>query len=96
MFDAWYLLGAALALGLAGAHTWIDRWLFNLPRPLPRRAELVLAGRWGFLGVVLAYAWLIDSRRVAYAEPGIWLLFGMGVGLTVLGAALVLRWGGRR
>lgn len=87
----WYLLAVPLVGVLAGAHTAIDAWLFNLPRPLPRRAALVLAGRWGFLAVVLVYAWLIDSHRVPYAEPGIWALFVAGGGLTVALAAVALR-----
>lgn len=84
----WYLVGLVCVAVLAGAHTWVDRWLYAQPRPLPRPAELVLAGRWGFLAVVLVYAWLIDSHRVPYAEPGIWALFGAG-GLLTVGLAAV-------
>jgi hypothetical protein len=91
---AWYLVALLPLAGLAGAHTAIDRWLFAQPRPLPRPAVLVLAARWGFLTAVLVYAWLIDSRRVPYAEPGIWALFGAGCVLTVGLVAVLLgpRW----
>lgn len=88
---AWYLFALLPLVGLAGAHTAIDAWLLGLPRPLPRRGRLVLAGRWGFLMGIPIYAWLIDSYRVPYREPGIWLLFGAGLGLTLLVAALVCR-----
>jgi len=88
---AWYVFGLLPLLVLAGGHAAIDRWLHNQPRPLPRRAEVVIAARWGFLAAVLVYAWLIDSRRIPYAEPGIWLLFGAGLGLTVITALVVLR-----
>jgi hypothetical protein len=89
---AWYLFALLPLMCLAGAHTAIDCWLANLPRPLPRRGRLVLAARWGFLAAVLIYAWLIDSHRVPYREQGIWLLFGMGLVLSVGLAAAVAVW----
>jgi hypothetical protein len=88
---AWYLVALLPLVGLAGAHTAVDRWLFSQPRPLRGPAMGVLAARWGFLAAVLVYAWLIDSHRVPYSEPGIWALFGAGLLLTVgLVAAVVL------
>jgi len=91
--NGWYLAALPLILALAGAHTAIDWWLLSLPRPLPTRAVVVLAARWGFLAVVLIYAWLIDSRRVGYAEPDVWALFGTGGLLTVALVAVVCRRG---
>jgi hypothetical protein len=52
----------------------------------------VLAARWGFLAAVLVYAWLIDSHRVPYSEPGIWALFGAGLFLSVAGVVAALAW----
>ena len=79
----WELVALPLIAALALAHTAIDRWLFNQPRPLARRAVGVLAARWAFLATVLIYAWLIDSHRIPYSEPGIWGLFAGGMTLTV-------------
>ncbi len=87
----WYLLALGPVVALAWGHSAIDAWLFSLPRPLPRRGRLLLVARWSFLATVLVYAWLIDSHRVPYSEPGIWLLFGAGGVLTVVLALVALR-----
>jgi hypothetical protein len=88
---AWYLFALLPLVGLAGGHTAIDCWLYSLPRPLPRRGRVVLAARWSFLAGVLIYAWLIDSHRVPYSEPGIWVLLGAGGVLTLVLALMTLR-----
>lgn len=86
MIDAifWSGLGAIIAALLGVIHAHIECWLYNQPRPLSRTAQAVVNARWGFIATILICAWLIDSHRIPYAEPGIWLVLGLGLVLTGL------------
>ena len=67
----WYLVGLALVAVLASAHTTIDRWLFNLPRPLPRRAAWVLTGLGACSILVCVYACLLDRPPVPFEHAAL-------------------------
>lgn len=88
---SWYAFGLVAAVALAGVMTLTDAFIFDITHPNKRRKMVMLSARWAFVSSILLFAWLIDSGRVPYNEPAIWLLLGAGVSLSA-GLFVAARW----
>jgi amino acid transporter len=90
---SWYAFGLVVAVALAAVMTITDAFILNVTSPNRRRKLVMLSTRWAFFCTILVFAWLIDSGRVPYNEPAIWLLLGAGIALSA-SLFVAARWAG--
>lgn len=72
----WYLTAGLAALWLATLMTAVDVYVM---RVVGKVRIGMLAARWGFVSSVLTFAWILDSKRVAYNEVWLWIYLLVGI-----------------